>query len=226
MVPAISIVGFSGSGKTTLIIKVVSELTRRGLRVGTIKHDAHKFEIDREGKDSWRHKKAGAVSVLLTSTDKLAFIKSTSGEMPLTEAIPLFMTNLDVVITEGYKTGKLPKIEVYRASVSERPACLGDPALLAVVSDGPVETEKPVLDLNDFMGVCEIIEDKIIRARETTDAYGDLQLRVNGHEAKLPEEATLRLKNALIEALEGLEGCEGLNKGDEGQVIELRLDKR
>jgi len=163
MVPAVSIIGFSGSGKTTLIVKVVAELTTRGYRVGTIKHDAHRFEIDREGKDSWRHKEAGAVSVLITSKEKMAFIKTTDVEMPLTEAIETFMTGLDVVITEGYKTGNLPKIEVYRESVSEARACPNDANLLAVVSDGAVDTDKPLLDIDDFKGVADLIEDKIIR---------------------------------------------------------------
>jgi len=166
MVPAISIIGFSGSGKTTLIVKVVAELTKRGHRVGTIKHDAHKFEIDREGKDSWRHKKAGAVSVLITSKEKMAFIKSTDGEMPLTEAIEALMNDLDVVITEGYKTGNLPKIEVFRKSVSKLRACPENNDLIAVVSDGPVETQKPLLDINDYMGVADIIEDKIIKCEK------------------------------------------------------------
>ncbi len=162
MTPAVSIVGFSGSGKTTLIVKVIAELTARGYRVGTIKHDAHKFEIDREGKDSWRHKKAGAVSVLLTSSEKLAFIKDLEEELPLEEAIALFMTDLDVVITEGYKTGSLPKIEVYRKSVSEHPACAGDPTLLAFATDGPMETALPVIDINDFKTVADIIEKEIM----------------------------------------------------------------
>jgi len=162
MIPAVSIIGFSGSGKTTLIVKVVAELTERGFRVGTIKHDAHRFEIDREGKDSWRHKQAGAVSVLITSKEKMAFIKSTDVEMPLTEAIGTFMNDLDVVITEGYKTGNLPKIEVFRKSVSEARACIDDTSLIAVVSDGPVDTDRPLLDINDFKGVADIIEKKII----------------------------------------------------------------
>jgi len=163
MVPAVSIIGFSGSGKTTLIVKVVAELTKRGYRVGTIKHDAHRFEIDREGKDSWRHKEAGAVSVLITSKEKMAFIKTTDVEMPLTGAIETFMTDLDVVITEGYKTGNLPKIEVYRKAVSEARACPDDANLLAVVSDGLVETDRPLLDINDYRGVADLIEEKIIR---------------------------------------------------------------
>lgn len=163
MVPAVSIIGFSGSGKTTLIVKVVAELTARGFRVGTIKHDAHKFEIDHEGKDSWRHKKAGAVSVLITSKEKMAFIKNTEGELPLTEAIETLMDDLDVVITEGYKTGNLPKIEVYRESVSEARACPDESSLIAVVSDGPVDTDRPVLDINDYKGVTDIIEKEIIK---------------------------------------------------------------
>ncbi|MFQ5480634.1 MAG: molybdopterin-guanine dinucleotide biosynthesis protein B [Thermodesulfobacteriota bacterium] len=217
MVPTMSIVGFSGSGKTTLIVKVVEELTARGYRVGTIKHDAHKFEIDREGKDSWRHKKAGAKSVLITSAEKLAFIKSTAEEMPLSKAIPLFMSDLDVVITEGYKTGALPKIEVYRSSVAEHPACLSDPLLLALVSDGPLETKKPLLDINDFMGVADIIENKIIKAAKA-DTVCDLELTLNGQRVSLQKEAALRLKKAAEEALEESRlSAEGL--------IELRLNR-
>ncbi len=162
MTPSISIVGFSGSGKTTLIVKVIVELTRRGYRVGTIKHDAHRFEIDHEGKDSWRHKKAGAVSVLLTSREKLALIKDLEAELPLEEAIETFMDDVDIVITEGYKTGKMPKIEVFRKTVSEAPACAGDPTLLAFASDGPLETDLPVIGINDYRGVADLIERKIM----------------------------------------------------------------
>ncbi len=162
MTPAVSIVGFSGSGKTTLIVKVIAELTGRGYDVGTIKHDAHKFEIDREGKDSWRHKQAGAVSVLLTSREKLAFIKDLDEELPLEEAISLFMNDLDVVITEGYKTGSLPKIEVFRRSVYESPACAGDPTLLAYATDGPIETDLPLMNINDYKTVADSIEKEIM----------------------------------------------------------------
>jgi len=162
MTPTVSIVGFSGSGKTTLIVKVIRELTSRGYRVGTIKHDAHRFEIDREGKDSWRHKEAGAVSVLITSAEKLAFIKSLDREVPIEDAITRFMDDLDVVVTEGYKTGALPKIEVYRRSVAEAPACAGDPTLLAFASDGPVETDLPVIDINDYVAVADLIEKEIM----------------------------------------------------------------
>jgi len=218
MVPAMSIVGFSGSGKTTLIVKVVAELTARGFKVGTIKHDAHKFEIDREGKDSWRHKKAGAKSVLITSAEKLAFIKSTPSEMPLPEAISLFMRDVDVVITEGYKTGNLPKIEVYRSSVSEHAACLKDGDLMAVVSDGPVETEKPVLDINDFMGVADIIENNIINKKQPLTP-NNLKIRVDGDITSLPEKSVLLLTKALEEALEEV----GLNKANQ---IDLRIDRR
>ena len=164
MKPAVSIVGYSGSGKTTLIEKVVRELTARGYRVGTVKHDAHRFEIDREGKDSWRHRQAGAVSVLITSSDKLAFIKALDSEVPLEQAIERFMYDVDLVITEGYKTGSLPKIEVYRKCVAPEPACSSDPRLLAYASDGPVEGGVPVIDMDDFRAVADLIEERVLRA--------------------------------------------------------------
>ncbi len=218
MVPAISIVGFSGSGKTTLIVKVVTELTARGFKVGTIKHDAHKFEIDKEGKDSWRHKKAGAKSVLITSAEKLAFIKTTPSEMPLPEAIALFMSDVDVVVTEGYKTGHLPKIEVYRECVADDPACLTDPALLAIVSDGSVDTDKPILDINDFMGVADIIENNIIKKgrRETPEK---LHISIEGVDVNLPEDKSVALNKALTKALEEADI-------DKGNQIELRIKRQ
>ena len=102
------------------------------------------------------------MSVLLTSSEKLALIRDLDEELPLEEAIETYMTGLDVVITEGYKTGSLPKIEVYRKCVAERPACAGDPTLMAFVSDAPMDTDLPVVDINDYERVADIIEREII----------------------------------------------------------------
>ncbi|MFH1091248.1 MAG: molybdopterin-guanine dinucleotide biosynthesis protein B, partial [Pseudomonadota bacterium] len=101
-VPLVCIVGRSDSGKTTFIEKLVPELTKLGLSVGTIKHDVHGFDIDRPGKDSWRHKQAGARQTLISSPTKLALIRDTDHDYSLDELTPYF-NGLDIVLTEGYK---------------------------------------------------------------------------------------------------------------------------
>ena len=97
--PVVSVVGRSGSGKTTLIEKLVPALKARGLRVGTIKHDAHRFEIDREGKDSWRHRQAGAEAVLISSREKIALVRDVEGEWTLSELVDRYLSHLDIVVT-------------------------------------------------------------------------------------------------------------------------------
>src|SRR5512147_944366 len=114
MIPIISIVGKSDSGKTTLIEKLVPELTRRGYRVATIKHDVHGFEVDREGKDSWRHKQAGAHTVIISSPEKLAIIRDVDHDADLAELRDRYVQDVDIILSEGFKRNQQPKIEVFR----------------------------------------------------------------------------------------------------------------
>ncbi len=167
--PAVSFVAKSGTGKTTLLEKVIAELTRRGYRVGTIKHDAHRFEIDHEGKDSWRLTRAGASPMVISSAEKLAMVHPNArGEMTLEEIIHRFMTEADIVLTEGYKTGTLPKIEVHRAARSPDLLCatrdghLLDHRLIAVVSDEALALPVPVLPLGRPEQVCDFIESRFL----------------------------------------------------------------
>lgn len=115
MIPVISVVGKTNSGKTTLVERLIIELKKRGYRVGAIKHDAHEFEIDREGKDSWRMTKSGAETVVLASRKKIGVIEQLNGEKSIDEIIERFMDKVDIVITEGYKKQEKPKIEVTRS---------------------------------------------------------------------------------------------------------------
>ena len=112
----VSVIGWSNSGKTTMIKELIIELKRRDYRVATIKHDAHKFKIDKPGKDSWIHRKAGAEVVMLTSRDKIAMIKEIQKPIPVDELIEDYLKqdNFDLIIIEGYKRGPYPKIEVFR----------------------------------------------------------------------------------------------------------------
>ncbi|MGC8762035.1 MAG: molybdopterin-guanine dinucleotide biosynthesis protein B [Acidobacteriota bacterium] len=133
----LSIVGKSGSGKTTLLEALLPRLKARGLKVGTLKHDVHGFRMDHEGKDTYRHFAAGADRVVIAGPGETA-LRERCGEPPAAEAlVERFMEGMDLVLTEGYRTGSWPKVEVVRRARSERPLCAGDPRLVALVTDLP-----------------------------------------------------------------------------------------
>jgi len=111
--PILSIVGRSDSGKTTLLEKLLPELKKRGYRVGTIKHDAHNFEMDKPGKDTWKHRQAGSDVVMISSASKVAIIEKVERELSL-EELAAKADGVDLILTEGYKRQKQPKIEVVR----------------------------------------------------------------------------------------------------------------
>ncbi|MDI3280458.1 MAG: molybdopterin-guanine dinucleotide biosynthesis protein B [Bacillota bacterium] len=157
-IPIISLVGPSGSGKTTLLTALIPELTKRGLRVGTIKHDAHGAEVDQPGKDTWRHFQAGAEVVALAGPHKLTVFRRWAPERSL-EEVAAHLEGVDLILVEGFKAGPQPKIEVRRRGVGEQGLALaGDPTLVAVVTDeegkgGPV----PQLPLNDPGAVADFL---------------------------------------------------------------------
>ncbi|MDN5327008.1 MAG: molybdopterin-guanine dinucleotide biosynthesis adapter protein [Moorella sp. (in: firmicutes)] len=159
-IPVISVVGKSDAGKTTLLIKLLPELKRRGYRVATIKHDTHGFDIDRPGKDTWRHAEAGADVVAISSPTKMALIEKVEREMPL-DAIAGRIQNVDLIITEGYKRGDKPKIEVHRAAAGGELLC-GPEELLAVATDEPLDIDAPCYDLDDAAGLVDLIEARVL----------------------------------------------------------------
>lgn len=165
--PVVSIVAKSGTGKTTLLEKLITEMKRRGYRVGAVKHDAHSFSIDHEGKDSWRLTQAGADTMLITSPAKVAMIKQNPAnqEPLLTDTIAEYCGDLDIVLTEGFKRSSMPKIEVQRRERSERLLCRdeeNDPSLIAVATDMPRELDVPVYNINDAPGLCDLIVKKFL----------------------------------------------------------------
>lgn len=167
-IPAISFVAKSGTGKTTLLEKVIALLKEHGYRVGVIKHDAHRFDIDHPGKDSYRLTAAGAVTTMITSGEKLALVKKHAATPPLEELLTTYFTDVDLVITEGFKLGGLPKIEVHRAARSTELLCRGkepDATLLAVVSDSPLQLDVPVLDLNNPAAVVDFLIEYLQNSR-------------------------------------------------------------
>lgn len=165
--PVVSIVAKSGTGKTTLLEKLIAEMKSRGYRVAAIKHDAHSFDIDREGKDSWRLTQAGADTMLITSPEKVAMIKQNpvGYEPSLDETVETFCDDIDIVLTEGFKKSKMPKIEVQRRERSEKLLCRDeehDPTLIAVASDTHREIDVPLYDINDARGLCDLIVERYL----------------------------------------------------------------
>lgn len=120
-VPVVSFIGRPDSGKTTLLEKIIPELVRRGFRVGLIKHHVHHFEMDTPGKDTWRLKKAGCSAVLLSSPSGLGFIRDTERDAPVKDLVDSYFSDMDLVLTEGYKQEPFPKIEVFRTACSATP---------------------------------------------------------------------------------------------------------
>lgn len=160
--PVVSLVAKSGTGKTTLLEKLIAELKARGYRVGAVKHDAHSFSIDHEGKDSWRLTRAGAEIMLITSPAQLAMVKQIreNEEPPLAETIACYCGELDIVLTEGFKRSNMPKIEVHRLERSATLLCRGeeyDPTLIAVASDTALQLDVPVFDLNDATALADFL---------------------------------------------------------------------
>ena len=155
-VPIICFVGRSNSGKTTFIERVIPELVRAGYKVATVKHAGHGFDLDTEGKDSWRHKQAGASSVIILSKGSMAMFADVSDQMKVEEVRDRFLDDTyDLIIAEGWKIEGYHKIVIVREQVGEIP--ISPEGLLAVLSDKPVDLNVPVFDLNDVPAVAALI---------------------------------------------------------------------
>ncbi len=159
--PAIlSIIGKSGSGKTTLIEKLIPELRRRGVRIGTIKHTDHDIDLDKKGKDSWRHRAAGSESSMLAAPQGFSLVRGWQGyEL---DDLEVYFEGVDLILTEGFKQGNRPKIEVFRTSVHQEPIYSGGPELIAMVTDSTAVRDIPVFDLDDIPGLADLIESYLI----------------------------------------------------------------
>jgi molybdopterin-guanine dinucleotide biosynthesis protein MobB len=162
----VAFVAKSNTGKTTLLEKLVVELKVRGYRIGAIKHDAHRFDIDHPGKDSYRLTAAGADTMLIISPEKLALVKKHEETPPLEQLIETYFSDVDLVVTEGFKSSTLPKIELHRKERSSTLICRGehnDPMLIAVASDETLDLDVPILDLNDVIKVANFVEQRFLR---------------------------------------------------------------
>jgi molybdopterin-guanine dinucleotide biosynthesis adapter protein len=156
----IGLAGWSGSGKTTLITKVIPVLVARGLKVSTIKHAHHAFDIDRPGKDSWQHREAGASEVVVASSRRWAVVHELRDEPePPLEELLTKLAPADLLIIEGFKRHAHPKLEIYRASVGKPLIYPQDDCVVAIASDAPLpHAQLPVLKLDDIEGIANVLQ--------------------------------------------------------------------
>lgn len=159
MIPIVSIIGKSNSGKTTLIEELIREITQRGYRVATIKHNLHGFEIDHEGKDSWKHRKAGACLTVIASPEQVALIEGTKKDYTIAELRDRYIHDADIILIEGYKQNPYPKIEVFRKEISSQPLATREDNLIAIVTDDDVTTDATRFNKKDTKGLADIIVD-------------------------------------------------------------------
>ncbi|OGA67784.1 MAG: molybdopterin-guanine dinucleotide biosynthesis protein B [Betaproteobacteria bacterium RIFCSPLOWO2_12_FULL_65_14] len=150
--------GWSGSGKTTLIEKLIPRFVGAGLRVSLIKHAHHTFDVDQPGKDSYRHRHAGAAEILVTSSRRWVLMHELRGaHEPSFEEQVKRMSPCDLLLVEGFKFAAIPKLEVWRAQTGEGMLHPNDPHIVAVASDVKIDTRLPVLDLNDDAAVADFV---------------------------------------------------------------------
>ena len=154
--------GWSGSGKTTLIEQLIPRFAKRGLRVSLIKHAHHTFDVDQPGKDSYRHRHAGATEVLVTSSRRWVLMHELRGaHEPAFDEQIRHLAPCDLLLVEGFKHAPIPKLEVWRAETGEGLLHPNDPHIVAVASDEKIETKLPLLDLNDVDGIAQFIVKKL-----------------------------------------------------------------
>jgi molybdopterin-guanine dinucleotide biosynthesis protein B len=158
-VKVLGIVGWSGSGKTTLLVALLPLLRAAGLTVSTVKHTHHGFDMDRPGKDSHRHREAGAHEVLVASSSRWALMHEVAGPEPGLPALLERLEPVDLVLVEGFKTHPYPKLEVHRPGLGKPPIWVDQPDVVAVASDGMPRTDGPILlPLNDPAAVAKWVQ--------------------------------------------------------------------
>ena len=208
MIPIVSIVGKSDSGKTTLIEKLIPELTRRGYRIATVKHDIHGFEVDREGKDSWRHKQAGAHTVVISSPNKIALIRDVERDLNLEELREKLIQDVDLILSEGYKKDVQPKIEIFRKEKHRELLSTKEDNLVAIVSNQEFNVGVPCFHLEDMKGLSNFIEKEFIKSGKEKE----ISLKVDGKSIPLSPFVRDILTKSIKGMLSSLKGCDNLGR--------------
>ena len=203
MPPIVSLVGRPDHGKTTLLEKLIPALNRRGYRIGTIKHHVHEFAMDKPGKDTWRHKKAGAHSVVLSSPTGLGLIRDVSGDTPVEELVDRYFSDVDLVIAEGYKRLALPKIEVFRNALADMPLQNRDETWIGMVTDLKQEGDLPHFGLDDISGIVDFLITTFLKS----DKEQHVSLIVNGKTIPLNSFVQRFIVKSVTGMLTSLKGC-------------------
>ena len=152
------VIGWKNAGKTTLVERLVAEISARGFRVSTVKHTHHMVDVDQPGKDSHRHRQAGAHQVILSSASRWAIMTELRGapETPLSDLLT-HLAAVDLVIVEGYKRDNHRKVEAWRAETGQPLIAADDPTIRAVASKDAPDTDRPVIDLDDIPAIADFI---------------------------------------------------------------------
>ncbi|WP_085901123.1 molybdopterin-guanine dinucleotide biosynthesis protein B [Kiloniella majae] len=166
--------GWSGSGKTTLLKQVIPALVKRGLKVSTLKHAHHKFDVDKPGKDSYEHREAGASEVMISSGNRWALMHELRDEKePTLEELVPHMTPVDILLIEGFKRESHKKLEVFRPALGKRMLHKDDPNIIGIATDDEeIDTSLPIINLNDIEAIADFIclscdlHDKIRKAAD------------------------------------------------------------
>jgi len=199
MPPIVSVIGKSKSGKTTLIEKLIKELKSRGYRVATIKHAPQGVSFDEPDKDSWRHLQAGSEAVSISSPDRIVLIKPVAKDPTLDEITRLLGEDYDIILTEGFKQGNAPKIEVHRKEAG--PPFKDIKKLIAIVTDEPLETKARQFSPEDVKGLADLLEKGFIEPQRER-----ISLYINNTPIPLTVFPKQIISNVLLASVSSLKG--------------------
>lgn len=203
MIPVISFIGRHNSGKTTILEKVIRGLKEKGYKIAVIKHHKGDFELDIEGKDTWRLGQAGSDVVVISSPEKTAVIRKSRHELTLDQVKEMVSEGMDIVISEGYKFDNKPKIEVFRSEVSDK-ILTDEKDLVALVADRKFDIDVPQFSFDDADAIVEFIIEKYLK----NNSAADVSLTVNGIPLEMKpfiQEMFINTISGLVAALHGTE---------------------
>ena len=208
MVPAIAIVGESGSGKTDLVERLIVEFKQRGKRIAVVKHCHETIKLDGEGTDSWRFSEAGSDITVASSSDSITVNRKVDTDASIAEILRFIGGSVDMVIFEGYKKGKIPKIEVHREQVNSNLVCPVQ-VLSAVATDSKMDIDVPQLPLNDTSKIADFIEANLLSVSEN-----DTLLFVNGQQIFIKSFVKDIISEAILAMIKTLKGADDINNLD------------
>lgn len=203
MIPIISVVGRSGSGKTTLLEALIPLLRAKGYRVGTIKHGIHGFNLDQEGKDTWRYAQAGAEVAVISTPQGLGVFRFLDREKSIEELVEYYLSDMDLILAEGYKAERIPKIEVWQSRPDGGLLTGEGKGLLAVVTDGPPPVNVPAFSPDDPKSLADFLEERFLRKGQREE----VQLLIDGHRVPLNpfvQDLFCSLLPAMVAPLKGI----------------------